>query len=372
MLIESAQPWNVTFNILDAPGSPAERYADQFISGKLTDENAIRALAEISDVITYEIEHINVDALREIEASGKKVIPSSDILAIIQDKGLQKEFYAGNNLNTSPFIIIDDADESVLNENLKSLKGEQLVVKSRTGGYDGKGVQIMNRTDISGNSIKEMLPAVIEEFIPECLEVSVIVARNEQNEIRTFPMVEMVFDPEINLVDFLCSPANVGSEIQQQAADLATKAIKALNGIGLFAVEMFLTKSGELLINEIAPRPHNSGHHTIEACYTSQYGQLMRILLGLPLGNTELHTPAVMANIIGPADVSGDYQLNGLDTLFSTPGAQLHWYNKTETRPGRKMGHFTVLADDVETAIQNMKKIRETLRIVPVAQTGNP
>ena len=232
---------------------------------------------------------------------------------------------------------------------------------------DSEGeIAILTKEELRAGKAAEIFEGsvVLETFIEDAIELSVIVARNGRGEIKSYPVVEMVFDPEINLVDYLFAPSKMSAEIQEQARSLAVKAIEALDGEGLFAVELFVDKDGYCLINEIAPRPHNSGHHTIEACITSQYEQLNRVLLDLPLGETDLITPAVMTNILGSKDVEGDYELAGLDVLHGTPGAFLHWYNKSTSKPGRKMGHFTVIDSDLDEAIEKSKRIRAVLKTV--------
>ncbi|MBO6515964.1 MAG: 5-(carboxyamino)imidazole ribonucleotide synthase [Bacteroidia bacterium] len=365
MLIESGLPLNVEYNILEASTDcPSARYAKTFIQGSLMDDNKIKELAAISDVITYEIEHVNVQTLIELEQMGKTVIPSASILSIIQDKGKQKQFYAQHGLATSSFEVLNvDAARSA---NLDSYPGEKIVVKSCKGGYDGKGVAILTKEAVQNGDAESIFQGevVLEAFVEDAIELAVIVARNAQGEIRSYPVVEMVFDPEINLVDYLFAPSKMPETVQNKATELALNAISAMDGVGIFAVELFVNKAGQCLINEIAPRPHNSGHHTIEACYTSQYEQLNRIMLGLPLGETDLVSPAVMTNILGSKDLTGDYRLDGLNALMSTQGAYLHWYNKTSSKPGRKMGHFTVLDESLESAVAKSQNLRDQLKTV--------
>lgn len=355
MLVESAQPWNVRFNILEgSTDCPAGKYADIFIKGSLKDGNSIRKLAEVSDVLTYEIEHIDVQTLIELEASGKEVIPSPKILEVIQDKGLQKEFYRKHHLPTAPFQLVKDSAE--LKEALDQIPGNTIVLKTRTEGYDGKGVMILRKDEAALTQVpKEGL--LVEFFVESAIEISVIVARGIDGEIKSYPPCEMHFDPEANLVDFLFAPSNLADEVQNEARTIATAAIEAFGGAGLFAVEMILTKDGNIWINEIAPRPHNSGHHTIEACFTSQYEQLIRILQGLPLGSTKLITAGAMKNILGTSRFSGEYTVESLDSVFGEEGIYLHMYNKKETKPKRKMGHITALGTTAEIAISKIKKI---------------
>jgi 5-(carboxyamino)imidazole ribonucleotide synthase len=366
MLIEASASWNIKCNILESDiKAPAVRHSWQYIQGKLTDGYSIRSLAEISDVLTYEIEHIDVDTLLDLEKNGTEVFPSAENLKIIQDKGVQKLHYADNNLPTAPFELV--SNETEWRSAMDSIPGEKVVVKSRKGGYDGKGVAIVSKKDIlSGNppfSFEEA--CLIEEFIDQAIELSVIVARNKSGEVVHYPIAEMVFDPISNLVDTLFSPANVSKEIEKTAIDISTKAIELMNGVGLFAVELFLTPSGKLYINEIAPRPHNSGHHTIEACYTSQYEQLLRVLLDLPLGSTELLSPAVMVNIVGDDSFTGEYQLAGLSDILGTKGVYIHLYDKKISKPNRKLGHITILDKRLEGALKKAEKIKSMISIMP-------
>ncbi len=361
MLIESAMSWNVQYNVIDPdPNASCKAYAKTFINSDLKDKEAIFKLAQISDILTYEIEHVNTEALLELEKQGKIIIPSPKILSIIQDKGLQKQFYIDNGLPTANFQLVQKNKD--WKEALSHINGEKVVAKLCKGGYDGKGVAIVNRSEILSGNFPFDEPSIIEEFVSECREIAVLVGSNGIETI-TWPCVEMHFDPTLNLVDMLFSPANLDQETENKACNIAIAAIKALNGKGIFAVELFITPSGDILINEIAPRPHNSGHHTIEACVTSQYEQLNRILLNLPLGNTDLVKPAVMINLIGPEMVSGNYKLTGLETAMDIPGFYLHLYKKEETRPGRKMGHYTVMGDSIETARTNALKIKNVLKI---------
>ncbi len=244
---------------------------------------------------------------------------------------------------------------------------QKFVAKSRTGGYDGKGVAILNTASLEAGieHIPFKGPTVIEAFVPCEKELSVIVARDAKGNMVTYPLVEMVFDPNANLVDTLLSPAQVNDSIAAQAREIALQTIQHFNVPGLFAVEMFLDKDHNLYVNEIAPRPHNSGHHTIEACYTSQYEQLLRILTGLPLGSTEQLQPAAMINILGAADVNGSYRLGGIETVMDIPGVYIHMYRKRETKPMRKLGHATILGTSVDEVLKKVDVIRHHLRIIP-------
>lgn len=350
MLIEASRPWNTKNIVLEAQADcPASLVANEVLVGSLYDADAIRALAAQCDILTFEIEHINSDVLLELEAEGKTIIPSPRVLKMIQDKGLQKQFYLDHSLATAPFVLVETHSELV--SVLPQFTGDRLVVKSRTGGYDGKGVKIVNRSDIQDGSFVLDYPAVIEQFYKNVSEYAVIVARDAQGNHTSFPLIEMFFHPVSNLVEFLFSPARIEDTVAETCTALATAAVDAFQGVGLFAVELFVTQNGEVLINEIAPRPHNSGHHTIEGCYTSQFEQLNRILLGLPLGSTALVQPAAMINLVGPQGLSGGYQLTAGNELLQMEGVYVHLYNKKEIRPDRKMGHITVLAQDLDSLL---------------------
>lgn len=365
MLIEESMRLNLHFNILEADSNcPCAAYANSFIEGSLMDEAKIIELANCSDVLTYEIEHVNTEALLKLEAAGKTIIPSPRILQMIQDKGLQKEFYAKNDIKSGKFFLVNNKSEWA--RLIPLLGSEKFVAKTRKGGYDGKGVAILNT--------KEMLekpanipfdgPCVLEEYIACEKELAVIVARDTAGNIVSFPSIEMEFDPIANLVTVLISPARIGSILEEKAEALARKVVQALDGPGLFAVELFMDAAGEIFVNEVAPRPHNSGHHTIEACYTSQYEQLARILVGLPLGSTQLVQAAGMVNLLGSKDFSGAYQLENLEKISSLPGVYVHLYAKAESKPMRKMGHVSILAPNVEEVLEKAKYIIEHLRFV--------
>lgn len=361
MLIESSAGWNVKYAVLENdPEAPAVRHANTFVHGKLTDGEKIRELALVSDVLTFEIEHIDAATLFELEQSGKRVIPSASILKIIQDKGLQKQYFKKQQLPTSPFIVVNAS-------NLPEIPAEiidntdKVVVKSCREGYDGKGVSIVKKESIAQNGLPFKGNCVIEKFISGAREISIIVARNQQGEMVFYPPAEMVFDPVANLVDYLFTPAELTANQLKTGNEIAGKAISGFNGVGIFAVEFFLDRNGNWYINEIAPRPHNSGHQTIEACYTSQYEQLNRILLGLPLGDPSLIMPAAMVNLVGNNDTHGEYDIAGLEPCLRTPGFYLHLYDKNTIKPNRKMGHYTVMASNTQNAIDKAMELKKHL-----------
>ncbi|MEO6168457.1 MAG: 5-(carboxyamino)imidazole ribonucleotide synthase [Chitinophagales bacterium] len=358
MFIEEALRYNVECIIVDADKEcPASVIAHDHIVGSIAEAGPIRRLGEVADVLTYEIEHIYIQPLFELQREGKTLIPSPQILQIIQDKGLQKQFYLDHNIPTAKFQLVNGAGEWAAA--IKSFRWKKFVAKSRKEGYDGRGVQIMNASDVlKDGKIPFKTPAVLEAFIECKKEVSVIVARNQHGDITCFPPVEMEFDPVANLVTMLVCPASLNKSLLKKANEIAMKVVESMNGVGIFAIELFLDKADRWFVNEMAPRPHNSGHHTIEACYTSQYEQLLRILLGLPLGNTSIIKPAVMINLLGAPDFSGPYYLHGYAEILKLPGVYVHLYGKKESRPMRKLGHITILSDTVKEAKKKAKWVQ--------------
>ena len=357
MLIQEAANYDVRVAVLDPTAdAPCSKICHEFVRGSFQDYDTVIAFGEGKDVITVEIEHVNTDALETLEKSGVAVYPKPAFLRMVQDKGLQKEFYSNHSIPTASYRLIKSVSE------LQSSDTPfPFVLKSRTGGYDGKGVQIIRKEEDLKSTFDG--PCVVEELVPFEKELSVLIARNKQGEISTFPLVEMEFNPEANLVEFLFSPAQVEHAIEHEAQAIARKIVEAADFVGLLAVELFLTKDGTLLVNEMAPRPHNSGHHTIEACTTSQYEQHLRAILSLPLGKTNLIQPAVMINLLGAAGHEGAVQYKGLEEALKMPGVHIHIYGKPTTKPFRKMGHVTVtdpyLADAQERAraILNLVKV---------------
>ncbi|MFM2194664.1 MAG: hypothetical protein RL092_264, partial [Bacteroidota bacterium] len=288
MFIQEAIGLNVCIHVLDpAENAPCAAIANVFVQGDFADYDTVLNFGKEVDVLTIEIEHVNIEALEELERRGKLVFPRPAALRTIKDKGLQKLFYAAHNIPTAPFVLVENKTEAAMH-----VSAGPFMQKLRTGGYDGKGVTpFRNEADLEHAFDA---PSVLEQMVHFEKELAVIVARNASGELRVFPLVEMEFNSEANLVEFIFSPANVSVEVAQEAAEIAKKIVEQLDHVGLLAVELFLTKTGQLLVNEVAPRPHNSGHHTIEACYTSQYAQHMRAILNLPLGDTALRSAGVM------------------------------------------------------------------------------
>jgi 5-(carboxyamino)imidazole ribonucleotide synthase len=362
MLAEAASPWISTLNFLDLSGAPCESKAHQFIAGSLYDPQAILSLASISDVITYEIEHLHVDTLLALEKEGKEIIPSPRVLAIIKDKAIQNQFFTQHSIPTPPYFILQE--ESDWTHALDAFEGDKIVVKSRQGGYDGKGVQIVSKHEIhQGLRPFPTDNTLFESFLTEVTEVSVIVAIDTFGNKKTYPPVCMEFDPKSNLVLFLHTETGLEKNILKECERISLRTAEAFSSPGLFAVELFVSnKTGEVFVNEVAPRPHNSGHHSIEACYTSQYEQLIRIVSGLPLGSTDLIKPAAMLNLVGPTDFSGAYELTNLETSLQIPGIYVHLYGKKESRPNRKLGHITVIAGNKETLMEKVE-IAKTIQV---------
>ena len=358
MLIQEAVNFNIHISVLDpAVNAPCADLANNFVVGNFNDYQTVLDFGKTVDVLTIEIEHVNIEALEELERMGKKVFPRPSALRTIQDKGLQKQFYKANDIPTAPFHLIDNAEDALLFKE----KGP-FMQKLRKGGYDGKGVTPL-RTEAEFNGAFNA-PSVLEEFVPFVKELAVIVARNESGEIATFPLVEMEFNPEANLVEFIFSPANVSIDIENNAKKIASDIANKLEHVGLLAIELFLTEDGNILVNEIAPRPHNSGHHTIEACFVSQYGMHLRAILNMPLGSTGLRTPAVMINLLGEKGFEGKARYENIEEVLHTEGAYIHLYGKEDTKPFRKMGHITVCNTNLEEAKDIARRFLKEVRVV--------
>jgi 5-(carboxyamino)imidazole ribonucleotide synthase len=357
MLIQEAINYNISISILDPdPDAPCRHLCDNFTTGSLTDYQKVYDFGKYLDLITIEIEKVNVDALEKLEEEGVEVYPQSRIIRLIQDKGVQKEFFRQNNIPTAPFQLISSKDD------LKTATfAYPYIQKLRKEGYDGRGVyKIHSESDIAGAFDGHSL---IEQWIDFEKEIAVIVARSVSGEIKTFPCVEMEFNPDVNLVEFLISPSILPADIQNKADALAIKIAEDLQITGLLAVEMFLTKDGNILINELAPRPHNSGHHSIEGNSTSQFEQHLRSILDLPLGDTRCHGNAVMVNLLGEKGYEGLAEYEGLNDSLKMDGVYVHLYGKKFTKPFRKMGHVTVIDGDRDQAIQKARVVKETIKV---------
>ena len=358
MLIQAAIDLDFEIACLDPDAeAPCYSLAHSFVHGSFQDFDTVMAFGQDQDVISIEIEHVNIEALEALEKQGKKVFPQPHILRMIQDKRLQKQYFKDHGFPTADFILIDSAEE--IAQHLDFLPAFHKLGK---GGYDGRGVQsIQSDADIS-LGFKE--PGLLEKAVPFVNELAVIVARNEMGEVTAFPTVEMVFHPKQNLVEFLISPADISASIEEKAVSIAKRLIESLGLVGILAVELFLTADGEVLINEIAPRPHNSGHHTIRANATSQYEQHLRAISGLPLGDTRTTCFSGMLNLLGEAGYTGPVKYEGLSESLAMQGVYPFLYGKKITKPFRKMGHVTILGDSREEVEQKTAQVKNLIRVI--------
>lgn len=354
MLVQEAKRMDFTVVVLDPElKSPGGQLADEHIVGGLNDSVKIRELVEKCDVTTFEIENINTEILLKLEDEGNTILPSPRVLDVIKDKSKQKEMLVNNNLPTAKWERIKDVKETA-----KSL-GLPFVQKACCGGYDGRGVYIIkNESDFEKALDTESLG---EECVNIEKELAVMVARNTERETKSFPVVEMVFNEAENICDMIVAPGKIDKELERRVKELAVKTVEALSGVGVFGVEMFLTKDNEILINEIAPRVHNSGHYTIESCITSQFEQHLRAICGMPLGSAELIIPSVVVNILGEEGHYGNPYYRGLKNVLAIPGVNVHIYGKEHIKPFRKMGHVTVVDKDIEKAIEKAFMVKENL-----------
>lgn len=358
MFIQEAINYNVNIAILDpSSDAPCSKIASDFVRGDFKDYETVLNFGRSCDVLTIEIEHVNVDALDQLVKEGKRVFPQPSVIRLIQDKGAQKQFYEANGIPTAPFHLVKD-----LNEVSTYVAEFPFMQKARTGGYDGRGVTPLR--DEKDLETAFDAPSVLEQMVDFDQEISVIVARNENGEIKCFPTVGLEFNSEANLVEFLYSPANISEEVEQRSEKIAVQTAEALGVVGLLAVEMFLLKDGTVWVNEVAPRTHNSGHHTIEGNVTSQFEQHLRSILNLPLGDTSIVSPAVMLNVLGDKGYSGPVSYKGLDEVLEISGASVHLYGKTNTKPFRKMGHITITDITVESAIEKAKHVQSLVQVV--------
>lgn len=365
MLALAAGPYHLPLHILDAGEDfPAVPYAPRFFQGDFKSYDDVYAFGKNVDILTIEIEHVNTAALHRLQQEGIRVHPRPEALEIIQDKGLQKQFYRQHDIPTSDFVLYEsrEALQGAIQSGEQSLP---FVQKSRTAGYDGRGVSVIRTAE----DIEQLLngPCVVEPLVAIDKEIAVIVARNEHGQVAVFPAVEMIFNPDANLVEFLSCPAGLTAVQIQTAEALARQLIETYDICGLLAVEFFLDTKGQILVNEVAPRPHNSGHHTIESNQTSQYEQHLRAILNWPLGSTRMHAPAVMVNLLGVAGQVGPAHYAGLEECLSMPGVHVHLYGKVMTKPFRKMGHVTVVAPELEAAMTLAKQVKAKLQVVAKA-----
>ena len=358
MLLQKAADFSLNIKVLDPDSAaPCRHLTEEFINGSFKDHDTVYSFGKSCDIITIEIEDVNVEALEKLGEEGILIYPQPRVIRLVQDKGEQKIFFQKNNIPTAAFQIIDNREE------LASAKIDFPVIqKIRKGGYDGRGVfRISTQADISDSF---HAPSIVEEIIPFNKEIGVIVARNIQGECVCYPAVEMEFNSEANLVEFLSSPAEISNAIELKAQSIAKDVANALEIVGILAVEMFLTSDDNILVNEIAPRPHNSGHHTIEANVTSQYEQHLRMILGLPFGNTDKILPAVMVNLLGEKNFEGPVIYKNIEQVLSMEDVHIHLYGKKFTRPFRKMGHVTVTGKNMDEVRKKAIQVKELLKVI--------
>ena len=357
MLIQSGIDLNISFSILDPdPEAPCKSLAE-FTTGKLTDFETVMSFGLSCDLITIEIENVNTKALRELMKLGKKVFPQPDVIELIQDKRTQKEFYVAHNIPTAEFILTQNKEDVIQHKSFLPA-----VNKLGKEGYDGRGVQILRSEKDLDKAFDA--PGLLEKLIDFEKEISVIVARNERGEICSYPAAEMIFHPTQNLVEYLFAPADISEAIARSADEIARKVADKIQIVGILAVEMFVTKQGKILVNEIAPRPHNSGHQTIEANVTSQYEQHLRAIHNLPFGDTSILLPSAMVNLLGEDGYAGSAVYQGLEKVLAVEGVHVHLYGKKKTKPFRKMGHVTIVDADVKSLQKKANFVKENLKVI--------
>ncbi|MAD42046.1 MAG: 5-(carboxyamino)imidazole ribonucleotide synthase [Arcobacter sp.] len=355
IMSQKAKKMGFHVTILDpTPNCPAAQVSDKHILGGFYDKVKLEELVQQTDVTTFELEHIDTSILKELHEHGHKIYPSPYVMELIQNKYEQKKLLDENNIPVPKYKNVQN------DEDLKAF-GFPVIQKVKMGGYDGQGVQMLKTEEDITKSIKA--ESFIEELIDIDKELAIIVARSIEGEIRCYPVVEMLFDDRVNICDSVMAPARISKEIEKKSIEISIKSIEVLGGVGIFGVELFLTKSGEILVNEIAPRPHNSGHYTEESCATSQFEQIIRAVTNLPLGSTKLISPSVMVNLLGEEGYEGEPFIEGIHDALAIPELSFHFYGKSFTKPFRKMGHITVLDDDINKALEKAMKAKDILKI---------
>ena len=362
MLLTETLKYDIRTIVLDPSAeAPARFGCHTFFQGDLMDYDTVYQFGKQADLITFEIENVNVDALERLESEGIKVYPTPKSLRIIQDKGAQKAFYKAHGISTAPFEPFP-SPALLATAVAEGRWTYPFVWKSTRFGYDGNGVKIVrNPQDL--HALPEG-PCIAELCADIDKELAVIVARSPKGEVATYPVVEMEFHPEANQVEYVLCPARIAETISDQARKIALQVAEAFGSIGLLAVELFLTKEGEIWVNEVAPRPHNSGHYSIEASYTSQFEQHLRAILNLPLGSTESKVAGVMVNLVGAEGYAGDVIYEHIEDVLSLQGVTPHIYGKRQTRPFRKMGHITITHPNIEQARSLAQKVKETIKVI--------
>ncbi|WP_310594265.1 5-(carboxyamino)imidazole ribonucleotide synthase [Flavobacterium sp.] len=364
MLLFDTRKFDIQTYVLDpSDEAPCKIACNQFFQGDLMDFDTVYNFGKKVDVLTFEIELVNLDALVQLEAEGLPVYPSPKTLKLIQNKGIQKDFYTQHNIPTAPhqrFENLQDLKSAINNQ--QSAIQMPFVWKCTEFGYDGNGVKVVRKaTDLDELPNVE---CIAEAMIPFKNELAVIVCRNPSGEIKTYPVVEMEFHPEANQVEYVICPARIDEKVAEKARAIALNVSQQFHHVGLLAVEMFQTEEDEILVNEVAPRPHNSGHYSIEASYTSQFENHLRAILDLPLGNTDSKVAGIMVNLVGSEGYSGQVIYENIEKILGWNGVTPHIYGKKQTRPFRKMGHVTIVNEDVNEARKIAEEVKNSIRVI--------
>jgi 5-(carboxyamino)imidazole ribonucleotide synthase len=360
MMLFDTRKFDIQTFVLDPSNeAPCKIACNKFFQGDLMDFETVYNFGKQVDILTFEIELVNLDALEKLESEGVKVFPSPKTLRLIQNKGVQKDFYSQNNIPTATYKRFENLEALISDiQNVKL----PFVWKCTEFGYDGMGVKIIKVLSDLDNLPN--VECISEELIPFKNELSVIVCRNVSGEIRTYPVVEMEFHPEANQVEYVICPARIEDKVAEKAIAIALNVSEKFNHVGLLAVEMFQTINDEIIVNEVAPRPHNSGHHTIEASFTSQFENHIRAILDLPLGNTDSKVAGIMVNLVGEEGFSGDVVYENIETILGWNGVTPHIYGKKQTRPFRKMGHVTIVNENRDEARKIAENVKNTIRVI--------
>ena len=362
MMLYETRKFDITTHVLDPSlEAPCRIACDHFTQGDLMDYDTVYTFGKKVDILTFEIEGVNIEALEALEKEGKKVYPSSKTLRNIQDKGVQKKFYDTHKIPTAPFSVFETiakVKKAVASGELKL----PFVWKSCTGGYDGKGVQVIKNSQTL--DVLPDCPCIIEDLVAFKNELAVIVVRNPSAQVKTYPVVEMEFHPQANQVEYVICPARIDDKVAAKARNIAIQVSKAFEHVGLLAVEMFQTNDDQIIVNEVAPRPHNSGHYSIEASYTNQFEQHIRAILDLPLGNTASKVGGIMVNLVGEQNHTGDVAYQNIEEIMAMDGVTPHIYGKKQTRPFRKMGHVTIVNQNIDTAREIAQQVKQRIKVI--------
>jgi 5-(carboxyamino)imidazole ribonucleotide synthase len=362
MMLYETRKFDITTHVLDSSlEAPCRIACDHFTQGDLMDYDTVYTFGKKVDILTFEIEGVNIEALEALEKEGKKVYPSSKTLRNIQDKGVQKKFYDTHKIPTAPFSVFETialVKKAVASGELKL----PFVWKSCTGGYDGQGVQVIKNSQTL--DVLPDCPCITEDLVAFKNELAVIVVRNPSAQVKTYPVVEMEFHPQANQVEYVICPARIDDKVAAKARSIAIQVSKAFEHVGLLAVEMFQTNDDQIIVNEVAPRPHNSGHYSIEASYTNQFEQHIRAILDLPLGNTASKVGGIMVNLVGEQNHTGDVAYQNIEEIMAMDGVTPHIYGKKQTRPFRKMGHVTIVNENIDTAREIAQQVKQRIKVI--------